>query len=443
MIKPNVHETELVRAGKVKLRAATEGTKLTGPAWPAPLAAAAWHGVAGELVKLLEPHTESDPAAILFQTLVGFGNIIGRTAHFCVEADKHFTNMNCVLVGNTSKGRKGTSWGHVHATLSQIDPNWQRPASGLSTGEGLIWTVRDPVEKQEPIKEGKHVTGYQTVITDHGVSDKRLLVMEPEFARVLQSAKRESNTLSAVFRQCFDTGHLRITNKNSPALATGAHVSCVGHITKQELARELTETECANGFANRILWVCVARSKELPDGGNTHLVDFSDVEARFKAGLAFAQDCGQLRRDTEARDLWRSGYHDLSTGKPGLFGAVTSRAEAYVARLSLVYAVLDCSDHIRAVHLQAALAAWRYCEDSARFIFGASLGDSVADEILAALREAGERGLTRTEISGDVFKRNRTRAEIERALTLLLEHKLASMKAEPTDGRSGERWWAC
>jgi hypothetical protein len=423
----------------VELKAGGTET-LRSPAWPTPLADAALYGVAGEFVKRLEPHTESDSAAILFQTLAGFGNAIGRTAHFCVEADKHYANINAVLVGDSSKSRKGTSWGQTFGLLSRVEPTWQRPGSGLSTGEGLIWAVRDPVEKQEPIREDKKITGYQQVIVDPGVSDKRLMVMEPELARLLQSTRRDGNTLSAVFRQCFDTGHLRIANKNSPVTSTDAHVSFIGHITKQELIRTLTETESANGFANRILWICVKRSKELPEGGEAHLVDWTDIESRFKAALAFAKTCGEVQRDDETKELWRNIYHDLSAAKPGLFGAVVGRAEAYVVRLSLIYAVLNCSNGIRPVHLQAALAAWRYCEESARYIFGASLGDSVADEILAALRDAGASGLTRTEIS-DVFKRHRTRAELDRAFSLLMENGLARRMAETTNGRTGERWF--
>ena len=110
--------------------------------WPAPLAAAAFHGPAGEFVRRLEPHTEADPAAILLQTLVAVGNVFGRTAHFMAEADQHFCNLNCVLVGNTSKGRKGTSWGRTFQLLAKIDPYWPRPVSGLSSGEGLIYHVR-------------------------------------------------------------------------------------------------------------------------------------------------------------------------------------------------------------------------------------------------------------------------------------------------------------
>ena len=91
--------------------------------------------------------------------------------------------------------------------------------------------------------------------------------MEQEFASVLKVAEREGSTLSATIRQAWDSGNLRILNKNSPARATGAHISILGHVTKAELLRYLTSTEAANGFANRFLWVCVRRSKCLPEGG--------------------------------------------------------------------------------------------------------------------------------------------------------------------------------
>lgn len=135
-------------------------------------------------------------------------------------------------------------------------------------------------------------------------------------------------------------------------------------------------------------------------------------------------------------------YHDLSAAKPGLFGAVTSRAEAYVVRLSLVYAVLDCAEFIRREHLEAALAAWRYCEDSAKYIFDESLGDPDSDALLAALREAGALGLTRTEINEQVFNRHKTKAEIDRALNMFAEGALAESKTDPTEGRAAERWFA-
>ncbi len=124
------------------------------PAEPAPPAAwpvldhAAYHGPAGALVRAIEPHTEADPVALLGQFLAGFGSLIGRSAHFRVEADQHYGNLFLVTAGETSKGRKGIAWSQIRAALHTISPQWveNRVKSGLSSGEGLIWNIRDPVE---------------------------------------------------------------------------------------------------------------------------------------------------------------------------------------------------------------------------------------------------------------------------------------------------------
>ena len=76
-----------------------------------------------------------------------------------------------------------------------------------------------------------------------------------------------------------------------------------------------------------------------------------------------------MQRNDEAKAIWHAVYDDLSEGKPGLVGALTARAEAQVLRLQCLYALLDGSDTIRAEHLTAALALWRYCEASVHFIF--------------------------------------------------------------------------
>ncbi len=98
----------------------------------------------------------------------------------------------------------------------------------------------------------------------------------------------------------------------------------------------------------------------------------------------------------------------LETGRTGLLGKVTQRASPYVLRLSCLYALLDCSKTVRREHLAAALALWKYAEDSARYIFGERTGDRLADDSLTALREAAGGGLTRTDIS-NLFGRNMSR----------------------------------
>src|SRR5262249_42743175 len=158
-----------------------------------------------------------DPTALLVQILVSFANAIGRNACFRVEGDWHFLNLFAALVGETAKGRKGTSWGRVRWVLERIDSMCvdKRVLSGLSSGEGLIWNVRDPIMAREKVKENNRVTGVQEYEADPGEADKRLLVYEPEFANVLRQIERQGNTLSAVLRQAWETGNLGTLVKNS------------------------------------------------------------------------------------------------------------------------------------------------------------------------------------------------------------------------------------
>src|SRR3990167_5573716 len=217
--------------------------------WPDPLAQEALYGLAGDIVRAIEPSTESDPAAILLQTLVAFGNAAGHGPYFPVEADKHTVNLDAVLVGETANGRKGTSWGQVYRLFFGADFTWATECiqAGLSSGEGLIHAVRDPILKLEPIKEnGKRTGEYEEVVVDQGVEDKRLFVLESEFASTLRVMQRDGNTLSPIIRQLWDHGNLRVLTKNSPEKATGAHGSITGHVTKDELLRYMDSSEYCN-----------------------------------------------------------------------------------------------------------------------------------------------------------------------------------------------------
>ncbi len=407
--------------------------------WPAPLALQAFYGLAGDIVHVIEPYSESDPAALLIQLLAAFGSAAGHGPRFRVEWSAHTTNIFTILVGATAKGRKGSAWSRILEVLKLADPtSSKRVVTGLSSGEGLIWSVRDSIEKLEPVKERGRVVGYERRITDHGVEDKRLMVVESEFASVLRVMARDGNILSATVRQAWDSGDLRVLTKNFPAQATGAHISIIGHVTRDELLRHLDRTEFASGFANRFLFVCSCRSKLLPEGAPGEPQDLDSLIERLRSALDFARGVDLMERDRGARQIWARVYGPLSEGRLGLFGAATSRAEAQVLRLSMIYALLDQSVVIRQEHLLAALAVWDYSEASARYIFGEALGDPTADELLRALSETPE-GLTRTEIH-KMFGRHKPTAEIDRALAVLAEHGLALARIESTSGRPAERW---
>ena len=398
---------------------------------------AAFHGLAGEIVRAIENDTESDPVAVLAQVLVAFGALVGRGPHCRVEADEHHPNLFVILCGATSKARKGTSWGRVYEFFRSI-PEWPRMESGLSSGEGLKYAVRDPVMRPEKDK----VTGNFTMIeADPGISDKRLLVREGEFSQALRQAARPGNVLSAVTREAWDSGSLRTLTKTDQITATGAHICIIGHITADELRAELTATDTANGFANRFLFVAARRSKVLPFGGEEVLRNVLEgFTARLKAAATHARGLGEVSMTPAARSAWAGVYPDLSEGSPGLYGSVTARAEAQVLRLSLVYALLDGVKQIDKPHLMAALALWEYCAASAAFIFGDALGNPVADDLQVALRVAGSAGMTRTAISNH-FKRHQSAERITSALTLLQSRRRATVERRTDTGGAPVEIW--
>jgi hypothetical protein len=183
--------------------------------------------------------------------------------------------------------------------------------------------------------------------------------------------------------------------------------------------------------------VFARRSKLLPDPEpfEGHVVELLATELR--QAIAFARVQDRLGRSAAARELWTSIYEELSQAHPGLVGAMLARAEAHVLRLSLLYALLDRSAIVEPVHLQAAVELWGYAERSVRFLFGEATGDPLADHILRALERQPE--MTRTEIR-DLLARHASETQVDAALALLLELRLAHVEQRPTGGRPAEVW---
>jgi hypothetical protein len=180
----------------------------------------------------------------------------------------------------------------------------------------------------------------------------------------------------------------------------------------------------------------------LPFGGST-LEDkaVADLGERLKRAVEAASSIGRVGWTAPAAEAWKAVYPRLSKGQPGLLGAVTARAEAQCVRLALIYALLDGAANIDLPHINAALAVWEYAEISAVHIFGASLGDPVADDILRTLRHAGRDGMSRTAIS-DLFGRNQSSDRIGRALALLASKGRAMTDFRQSGGRPAEIWIA-
>ena len=391
--------------------------------WPGPLAPAAYHGVFGAIIEKLAPGTEADPIAILAQLLVACGSAIGHGPHFQVEATRQHVNEFLLLVGDTAKSRKGLSLDHVTHLMAAADPDFQRrQVTGLSSGEGIVFAVRDA-------QDG-----------DPGAADKRLLILEPEFASVLRAASREISTLSPTLRNSWDSRPLQLLTRTAPLRASDTHISIIGHITVEELRRHATSIEIANGFLNRYLIICCRRVRLLPEGGNPNPFKGSGLPRYLSSAIQHARSVGPVRFDQHARTLWRDSYPQLTQPADGLPGHLTARAEAHTIRLALIYALIDGQTQIYEQHLQAALALWDYAERSAAWTLGHSTGDPIAEQIHTALLRSPA-GLTRTQIR-DLCQRNLPSQRVDQALSNLAAAGRATRQRTLTGGRPAELWTA-
>lgn len=393
--------------------------------WPT-LHPDALHGIAGRIIETIQPHTEADPAAMLASLLTGWGSVLGAAPHARVGGARHPARFDMCIVGDTAKARKGTSWREVRPVLSAIDADWakHRISGGLSSGEGLIAAVADPVttDDSKPARS----------------TDKRLLVLEEEFVRVLKVMQRDGSTLGAILRQAWDDGTLRVLTKQAQE-ATGAHVSILGHITVNELNKNLTETDIANGLANRFMFVCATRGPLLPFGGNLDTQVLDDYGRQLSRIASDARRVGTLTRTPEADQRWAQLYTDIADDDPGgILGALVARADAQLLRLSVGYATLDAAPSIDVDHINAAWAFWKYCRASAEYVFGDAEGDAIADKLLEYLRSAGPKGLDLTEQS-QRFGRNVTAARLQQARELLERRGKARTAPEPTEGAGRPR----
>jgi hypothetical protein len=339
-----------------------------------------------------------------------------------VESTRHALNLFVVLVGESSKARKGTSWRQICRLFSEVDDLWveRRVTSARLSADGLIHALRD---QEQP-------------------TDRRLLVLSEEFAAVLHALGRENGHLSPLLRCAWDSGNLRTLDRHHPLQASGTHISLVGHITQHEVSQHLHRTDSHNGFANRCLWTCVRRSQCLPQGGSLTTEDLTGIARELRrtlhwVGTGTAQP---FRRDPAAQELWNDRYPALSRAHPGLYGAATSRAEAQVLRLSAIYAALDCSPVIAAPHLEAALAVWEYCSASAAWVFSAFVHDATADRIRQALDSSAD-GLTREQIR-TLFQRHVSSERIDAALEQLTTMGLVNSHRSPGRGRPATLWSA-
>lgn len=399
--------------------------------WPT-LSLDALPGFIGEFVALATRNSEADPAAVLTTALVRFSAEL-ISPYIEVGDTVHKARLFAAVVGASSKSRKGTSAAPVKKLFTFDESSGYTPAAchpgPMSSGEGLVYAVRDEVLKWAVDRQ----TGEgRMVIIDPGIMDKRLCVQDEELAAALHSTKRPGNTLSTALRCLWDHGNIAPLTKTSKIATTGAHITLLTHITTQELSALLGSVQVLNGFANRFLWVCARRRGVVAFPEPMPGAELATLRGELLALLRAGKDVGRVSMDQSARELWGEVYPALTLDHHGLAGCVINRGEAQVTRLSMIYALLDGQQVIAKRHLTSALAFWWYCQESAMVIFGQREANPVAAKVLNALR-GGPKSLTDLH---KAFGNNMQTDRIKGALEELVESGWVQSSTEKTTGRA-------
>lgn len=398
--------------------------------WPQPLAQFVYeHSAAGEWAAYLDEAevSEADPAAVLVQILTGLGAMVGLGPHIQHGVSRVPPRWYSLTVGQTSKARKGTSWEAARALLEVVDGGdfiKARTLSGFGSGEALLSPIADPDEDEQ------HGLLPQTV------PERRLLIVETEFARVLDIADRTGSTLSPNLRDLFDTGPVRniVKGAGGTIAASQHHCALVGHITAEELRKRLSSTAISNGFGNRLLLVGAKRPRLLPDPAAIDDSVRLPLASRLRDALDTARRTGQMGLTDDAKALWRELYTAMERRPlPPLASTMTGRAPIQTLRIALLCALIRGDDRVERIDLEVAAEIVRYSIDTVLHIFGDQLGDERADRLLQAAREAGHRGLTGKERLA-LFSRNATGEQLGEAVRVLTSLSLCALLRVPSRG---------
>jgi len=395
--------------------------------------------------------SEAHPVAVAANFLAMFCCLIGRTAFQRIGDSVIHARLFLLIIGKSGKARKGTAEQMVrelvrlvciilrrrHGTQDKLHIH----SGGMATGEGVGHAIRDPREPDEKTGKGG----------DPGVKDKRLMVIESEFANVLAQTKREGNILSATIRNLWDGRDIEPLTKTSQTKATNPHGVIIGHITGHEMVERSTENDTANGFLNRFVMLHVHRPKLVPLPEPTPGDVLDDLAERLADAVDFAtqgdphgNNTHEVRMSSQARDCWVEMYPQITQDRDGLAGSLMARSEVYARMLAMIFALLDKRDVIEPGDLLTALAWVEYWRQSIEFVWREGEHQTELDDFTKAVLSTvlAKPGISLTQLQ-EAWHRNRIK-EVKAALETLLNlaPPLIEMRPERKGGgRPAHRYY--
>ncbi|WP_298431380.1 DUF3987 domain-containing protein [Ottowia sp.] len=403
---------------------------------------ACFYGLVGDVARTAATGTEVNPAAAGLNMMAFLACAIGRGPFIQIGNTWHRVILYTLHVGRSGVGRKGDAIGlikRIATSLASIDPDAVPKiySGGLSSREGLAFQVHD---------------GYSNGKEDvPPVDDKRLWVVEPEFANVLHQGKRDGNTLSTAIRDCWDGGSIKPATKTNHMHATDPHICLSGAITPTELRELMSGRDMTNGFANRHLTIFAERTGLVPFPRPTPQ---SEVQALARRTLEVIDYCRRsaeqhgngelpLSMDAAAVATYERIYRHLGKRRYGArIDALVERAAPMVQRIAMLMALSDLQTQIEDRHVRAAWAWVKFGIESVRYIFESAAEEEAsaavqtnAQRIEAFLRDRPP--ATRTDVSRDCFNGHLSRTQLDAALEVLLTASPPRLVVETVKPKAG------
>jgi len=402
------------------------------------------YGLVGDVARAGSEGTEANPYAIAANFMAYLSCAIGRGPYLPIGNTWHHARLYVLHIGRSGRGRKGDAVSLVNrldTALRQLRTAAAPPIhrGGLSSREGLVSLFHDGY------KHGK--------LEVPAILDKRLWVVESEFANVLHQGRREGNTLSAALRDCWDGVCLKPATKSNRLYASHPHLCLSGAISPSELLALMRSRELTNGFANRFLMIWAEREKIVPFPKATPQEAVDALATKMLGILDFVQAERVTERDhlpvgltAQAQNIYAQLYRgeliDDSAGER--VTALLERRAPMLLRLAMIFALCDLQTQIDVQHIQAAMGWIRHGVESAKFVFvkATDAADSVqtnaaVKKIVDFLRVKGPS--TRWQITSECFQGHASKSTIDAAIERLLLASPPQITVQPEPRTRGAR----
>ncbi|MFC7719709.1 DUF3987 domain-containing protein [Nonomuraea recticatena] len=355
-----------------------------------------YRGIIGDAVRLIDPHTEADPAAVFASGLTYFSQAVGPRPYVKQGGLKHPLILWALIVGNSSKGKKGESRRSIHSLFRQAFEEYFEDDDSPFMMDGIPQSgatlVRTLAEQQEIATE-------ELCVWDRP-DGFPVLAFDEEWATVMQATKKDK-PLATYLRKLWEGKNKishRISQNGKTVRATidKPHMCILGHITPEEMRLTLGQADIAGGTINRFLCFASEKSKKLPFGGGLDEKEQAKFALRLRRFIERGQRVAAVEMTAEAAKYWVQLYDELDAmmEQGQEMEKWIGRAHPQVLRIAGLYALTTHEGvdppKVTVDNFKSAMALLRYSIESVKYAMGDIGGNKrgqIAAKILDLLSE--------------------------------------------------------